>query len=543
MVTRSLAQLSCMSILIIASAGPAMGTTYSVSTTEDVIAADGFVSLREAVRAANLNAIVNEAQAGSSSAADVIILPAGIYLLTLVGAGENAALTGDLDVTNNSAIVDLQIIGAGSALSVIDGNGTDRIFHVFSGTTIEISDLALTNGVVTGANLDGGAFQATVASTTVRRCLISNNSSGSRGGGVDIDGGTFVAFECTFQGNAALVNSGGGLFSVNASSSLTNCTFSGNTASTGGAITNNSNGGNSSLTLINCTIVQNGAASGGGGVRTRQQSAGTFSTTLLTNTIVADNTPSDFAVLNVDAGHATVLTNGGNLVGSNAGVGVPFPAGSPNANGDFVGTSASRLNPRLSQLDSGWSVPIHIPLCGSLAVDGGTSLGAPADDARGYARPLDGDADSILAFDIGAVERAASDPVLSPPDSPNATPPEICQGRSAALTANVPSGVVIDWFTDGCGASPVATGNPIFVSPVETTIYFASAREAATGCASGSCVEVTLVVDPLLPLPEFVEVLLGTDVDPEHRCLADGNHDGVENGDDIPSYIVRLIGS
>ena len=41
------------------------------------------------------------------------------------GADEDAAATGDFDVTD-----DLEIVGPGATMSGIDGNGWDRIFHV-----------------------------------------------------------------------------------------------------------------------------------------------------------------------------------------------------------------------------------------------------------------------------------------------------------------------------------------------------------------------------------------------------------------------------
>ena len=53
----------------------------------------------------------------------------GTYTLTIAGTGEDAAATGDLDITD-----DLTITGAGSGLTIIDGNSLDRVFDVISGT-------------------------------------------------------------------------------------------------------------------------------------------------------------------------------------------------------------------------------------------------------------------------------------------------------------------------------------------------------------------------------------------------------------------------
>src|SRR5689334_20797495 len=78
---------------IITAAQPA---TFLVTTTTD--SNDGactvaLCSLRDAVIAANANA-----------GADTITLSAGTYTLTLVGANEDAAATGDLDITGTVTI-------------------------------------------------------------------------------------------------------------------------------------------------------------------------------------------------------------------------------------------------------------------------------------------------------------------------------------------------------------------------------------------------------------------------------------------------------
>jgi CSLREA domain-containing protein len=60
---------------------------------------------------------------------DTITLPAGIYKLTRPGY-DDAALVGDLDIG-----VDLTIQGAGSGVTIVDGNGVvtgDRVFQILS---------------------------------------------------------------------------------------------------------------------------------------------------------------------------------------------------------------------------------------------------------------------------------------------------------------------------------------------------------------------------------------------------------------------------
>lgn len=79
-------------------------------------------SLRGAIQQANLN----------SSRAFTIVVPAGVYQLTLTGANEDGNATGDLDVTNPIGVV-LQGAGAESTLLQAGSNannGIDRVLEV-----------------------------------------------------------------------------------------------------------------------------------------------------------------------------------------------------------------------------------------------------------------------------------------------------------------------------------------------------------------------------------------------------------------------------
>src|SRR5512138_3483614 len=108
--------------------------TISVNTTTDELNSDGDCSLREAIIAANTDAAVDACPAGNG--ADEINLPTGIYTLTIVGANEDAAQTGDLDITAN-----LTLVGAGRANTTIDANGLDRVFDLLGSPRVRISDV------------------------------------------------------------------------------------------------------------------------------------------------------------------------------------------------------------------------------------------------------------------------------------------------------------------------------------------------------------------------------------------------------------------
>ncbi|HSD85741.1 MAG TPA: CSLREA domain-containing protein, partial [Anaerolineae bacterium] len=99
-------------VLALRPAPIARAATISVNTTTDELNSDGDCSLREAIRAANLDQTVDACPAGNG--ADTINLPDGNYSLSIAGTAENAALTGDLDITE-----DLTLDGAGRANTTI----------------------------------------------------------------------------------------------------------------------------------------------------------------------------------------------------------------------------------------------------------------------------------------------------------------------------------------------------------------------------------------------------------------------------------------
>jgi CSLREA domain-containing protein len=124
---------SILSILLLSSVS-ASAANFTVTTMADTAdgVCDADCSLREAVIAAN-------ALPGS----DTIDVPAGTYPLTRAGACEDAAMTGDLDITGS-----VQIHGRGMG-AIIDGGGLDRIFQVLGGSLM-LSGIALQNEGVVG---------------------------------------------------------------------------------------------------------------------------------------------------------------------------------------------------------------------------------------------------------------------------------------------------------------------------------------------------------------------------------------------------------
>lgn len=119
-----------------------LGSTFVVTTTDDSLAEDGQLSLREAIIAANNDSSVDGSPEGGR--VDKIILPSGTISLALAGRDEDAAQTGDLDVTSH-----IVIVGTPDGKSVIDGGSLDRIFDVSAQGHLELVSTTLTGGNVT----------------------------------------------------------------------------------------------------------------------------------------------------------------------------------------------------------------------------------------------------------------------------------------------------------------------------------------------------------------------------------------------------------
>ncbi len=254
--------------------------------------ADGICTLRAAIMEANANANVFN-----------IDLPDGTFTLTIDGSGEDASLTGDLDITS-----EMTIDGAGRERTTIDGNRgvvDDTIINVRTGASLTLTDLTVTNGdkdgllnsggtlvlddvVVSSNDQDGIENQRTgaTASLTVRNSTIRHNSIGIRvASGSGFSGATII-------GSTIRNNSTYGIYISNSNSqaNVINSTISSNgsyatrtaSANTGASrvflsqttVANNSRGlhtgssGTSSHTLKNTILDSNGDDNCRGGLST-----------------------------------------------------------------------------------------------------------------------------------------------------------------------------------------------------------------------------------------------------------------------------------
>jgi CSLREA domain-containing protein len=369
-------------VLLLAVVGTARGVTFTVTKTTDTLdgACNADCSLREAVQAANADAT-----------ADVIVLPAGRFILSLFGATENANATGDLDVAR-----DVTLSGAGAAVTTIATTAGDRVLDVQNaGTDVTLQDLTIADGRPPGEENGGGIRHEVDGGLTLDRVVVRDNlSTGTAfgdGGGIAKALGRLTINDSAIVGNGANgAGVGGGMYVTAPTTvvAMTNVTVADNRSNLGGGIfSNNAIVG----TLVNVTVSRNSARVGTGGFD------GDPSAFRLRSSVVAGNSTDAAAVSNCPLGFAPA-SDGGNVGDSACGFTLATD----------VGTTDAGLEP----LTAAAVIPVAVPAAGSPALDRAVGP-CPATDARALPRPQG------AACDAGAAER----PVAAPPS------PEACTIR------------------------------------------------------------------------------------------------------------------
>jgi hypothetical protein len=439
--SHSLITASAVALLLLGGGPVADAANFLINNTADTVdvhPGDGIAA--DANGNCTLRAAIMEA--GALPGPHTLMLPAGTYTLSLPGRGEEAARSGDLDITN-----DVSIIGAGADVTVIDGGGIDRVFQVLPGAKLQLTKLTVQHG--DPLNSGGGIWNK--GSLVMTLCTLSGNTATDFGGGL-VNDGTLTLTRTTVKANATLgstTGGGGGIYSEGVAT-LTGCTFSGNTTlGRGGAFYNL----DQTLTVINSTFSGNTALNGGGLFNRN-------GTVKLTYGTVALNQATDRAGGLWNFGGSLSLAN--TLISFNTAVNL-----SPNCDGSItsLGSNLSNdagcgLNPGLGDLintdplldplaDNGGPTETHALRAGSPAINAVPAAHlAASTDQRGAPRPQGANSD------IGAYETGCA---LPPPNMVAWWPLDETAGTTAFELVGAHHGTALSGaIGSGSGPTPVA---------------------------------------------------------------------------------------
>jgi hypothetical protein len=235
---RLLISVTAVVLAFAAFAGAAAAAGFNVNVTYDAVDSfPGDGSCKDAAGNCTLRAAVQEANALPGW--DDISVPGGLYALTLLGPGEGAAATGDLDITS-----ELGIHGSGPRRTVIDGQQSDRIFDLRSASA------AITGvGIRNGHEVRGAGIRTQSSKLYLRWAALYGNGAVSSGVW------PFIT-----------LGAGGGIYASDGYLDLSGVTLFYNRASEmGGAIYLGAAAGSSAFAdFENVTVHENSARRGGG---------------------------------------------------------------------------------------------------------------------------------------------------------------------------------------------------------------------------------------------------------------------------------------
>lgn len=345
-----------LAVCALALAAPARANNIDVEVLSDVLAVDQVCTLREAIINAN-NDAATWPDCAAGAGADVInINPAGAITLAIANAPANGGDTDQFAARGDLDIVGSVTINGSAGGTTIDAAQLDRIFDInpdgdsdgiTPSITVVLNNLTITNG---RQNDTGAVMVQARATVTMNGCTVSNSTSWANdAGGVGVfSGGALTMNNCTVSGNHALLLAGG--------------------------IKNEG-----ALTLSACTVSDNRTDS----TPTRGQGIGSYSTTVIRNTVVVGNSSGRPEL------EGSYTSEGYNVIGSitdqqanQIATITPSPG-----TADQIGVSPALVNLGPLQ-NNGGPTPTHALLPGSIAIDKGNSF-ALATDQRGEARPCD----------------------------------------------------------------------------------------------------------------------------------------------------------
>ena len=236
------------------------GTGLLITTPTDgpdATPGDGVCETSAGTGVCSLRAAIQEANTFPGQ--QTITLPPDTYTLTLAGENEDAAATGDLDITDDLIIESSTGI---ATQTIISGNALDRVFDLppGRGPNVTLHGLTIQGGLISGST--GGGLRNAQGILTVENSVVTANETNGSGGGVSHLGGTLTLRNTQVTNNTS-EGLGGGLQTQGGTVSIDgNTRFTGNTANFGGGLST----GGADVTLSNVQIEGNTAVGDGAGI-------------------------------------------------------------------------------------------------------------------------------------------------------------------------------------------------------------------------------------------------------------------------------------
>jgi CSLREA domain-containing protein len=468
-------RFALFAVLSLSFAVSSFPATFTVNSTADVVDAhpgDGVCETGSGNGICTLRAAIQEA--GASSGANQIVLPAGTYLLSATPSCSYRMVSNtNLLSENMSALCvngTVTIVGAGSDSTIIDAGGAGgatccgsyfsaRGMVITLGSVVTLSGVTIQNGISSGGyRFIGGAGINNQGTLNISQCAFTANNGIVGGGGIWNDG-TLVADNIIFRAN---IGRGGPGLSNNSTgkAEISNSTFDSNVASSGGGaidntgplkilsstFSNNTSGGNggaisndyATVALTNVTIVNNQGFSGGAiwnyqfGIMTvnnstivqnratdRTGGVANSDSFTVSNSIIGGNYETWEPTVPTDCA-GPITSQGHNLISSITGTCVVSGAKSSDIYNVPPGVAALGPNGGSTQTAALTSTSPEINQ-GDPATPGTGGTSCAAADQRGFLRPQSG------RCDIGAFERSSSLSVtnIAPHHAGNTGPVEV----------------------------------------------------------------------------------------------------------------------
>jgi hypothetical protein len=497
-------------VFVAAFAAPSRAATYTAGITQDTtgVCADpagGKCSLRQLVNYEN-------SLKTTPSPTDTIQVPAGFYGLS------NGALSISQSVS---------IVGAGARTTTVDqlSSTPDRDFDIQSTTpggtipTVSITGFTIENGTANANNGSRGGNVRNQGNLTLSEDWIFLGTAGS-GGGISNDGGGLTVTHSLVSDNTATTTDGGGdsggIQNYGDSTvglatlSIIDSTIANNNAQTGGGVyswcgtTPCTSKGNNRATIVNSTVVDNGATSASGGLLQGATRLGPQGTISVQNSIVAFNTtvdPATGAQITSNCGTSGISSSGFNIESA--------------ANCGFTQTGdLQKTDPGFtasSYQNHGGNTQTFVPDAKSPAVDAipiGTS-NCGGSDQRDVSRPQG------TGCDIGAVE------VFQPTEGQSA------QIQVFASNCGSPFGqATIDWG-DGTPTSLSNSGTFIGTHTYAEAGLYAGSVTYQDDCGTHTKVPFNLKAQdaPLTPKASAISATAGVLFKGEVATFTDGKPD------------------